>query len=287
MADRVGYIGLGDMGRAMASNLAPKGFATTVYDIDESRVSAVVATGAKAASSPKTTAENADILCICVRTDQQVLDVIAGDDGVLAGLAPGSLIALHSTILPATVHAVAEAAAAVGCRVIDACVTGGGSGAERGILTCLAGGAEADIERARPVLEASSKLVVHAGELGNGAKLKIAINLLGYVMFAGAYEAYSLAVASGVSKEAFIAAGRSNGNLSETQEAIIGMHALPAAAVEHGEYQTRMGVQLLTAEKDLSHALELAKEYGIEIPTGEQVVHEMTRIYRIVNPPAH
>jgi 3-hydroxyisobutyrate dehydrogenase-like beta-hydroxyacid dehydrogenase len=188
MKTRVGYIGLGDMGKAMASNLAPKGFDARVYDLNPAPMEELAAAGAKAASSCGEVGAHAEVLSVCVPGDPHVEAVLLGEDGALAGMAAGSLVAIHSTVLPATVERMAEAARERGVELIDACVTGGRELAEKGALTLLIGGEPAALEKARPVLEAYGTTLLHAGALGSGAKLKLAVNLLTYVNWAAAAE---------------------------------------------------------------------------------------------------
>src|SRR5438477_10420459 len=143
MSERVGYIGLGDMGKAMASRLVPAGFATIVFDLDERPVRELVAGGATAATSPREIGERADIVCICVRTDEQLRRLPDGPDGLLAGIRPGALVAIHSTVLPNTVHETAAALRACGAHVGDALVPAGTYGAATSELVILVGGMDA------------------------------------------------------------------------------------------------------------------------------------------------
>jgi len=140
MTIRVGYIGLGNMGKAMASNLAPKGFDACVYDLNPIPVEELAAAGATAASSCRAAGEHAEVLSVCVPADAHVGAVLLGDDGALAGMAAGSVIAIHSTVQPETIERMAVAARERGVELIDACVTGGREVAEKGELTLLIGG---------------------------------------------------------------------------------------------------------------------------------------------------
>jgi 3-hydroxyisobutyrate dehydrogenase-like beta-hydroxyacid dehydrogenase len=281
MTIRVGYIGLGDMGGAMASNLAPKGFDARVYDLDPEKVEAVTATGAKTASSCREVGGHAEVLSVCVPGDPHVEAVLLGEDGALAGMAPGSLVAIHSTVLPATVERMAEAARERGVELIDACVTGGRAVAEKGELTLLVGGEAATLEKARPVLEAYGTTLLHAGPLGSGAKLKLAVNLLTYVNWAAAAESFRLAKASGLDTETFLQAVISNGQLSEMQQRFIAGQKLPDEAAAGDSYQGFVKIQMYNAEKDLAHALELGRSCGIALPAAGLVAQDMARIYRV------
>src|SRR5262245_33758101 len=147
MGPRVGFVGLGSIGQPMARRLLVGGLETTVFDLADSAVAALVAAGARGAASPRDVAAAADVIGVCVRDDADVRAVVLGADGLLAGAAPGSVVAIHSTILPRTVREVGAAAAARGVGVVDACVTGGPMGAERGTLTYMVGGDPAHLER--------------------------------------------------------------------------------------------------------------------------------------------
>jgi len=281
MAIRVGYIGLGDMGKAMAGNLAPKGFDARVYDLDPAPMEELAAAGAKEAASCREVGEHAEVLSVCVPADAHVEAVLLGEDGALAGMAAGSLVAIHSTVQPATIERMAEAARERGVGLIDACVTGGREVAERGELTLLIGGEPAVLEKARPVLEAYGTTLLHAGPLGSGAKLKLAVNLLTYVNWAAAAESFRLAKASGLDTEIFLEAVRSNGQLSAMQERFIAGQKLPDEAAASEAYQRFVRIQMFNAEKDLAHALELARSCGIVLPAAGVVSQDMARIYRV------
>jgi 3-hydroxyisobutyrate dehydrogenase len=281
MATRVGYIGLGDMGKAMASNLAPKGFDARVFDLNPVPVKELVAAGAVGASNCREVGEHAEVLSVCVPADAHVEAVLLGDDGALAAMAEGSIVAVHSTVQPDTIEKVAAAARERGVHLIDACVTGGRELAEKGELTLLIGGENASVELARPVLEAYGKTLLHAGPLGSGAKLKLAVNLMTYVNWAAIAESYRLAKASGLDPEIFLQAVRSNGQLSKMQDRFVGGIQLPDEVVASDAYQSFVKLQMHTAEKDLAHALELGRKCGIALPAAGIVSQDMARIYRV------
>jgi 3-hydroxyisobutyrate dehydrogenase-like beta-hydroxyacid dehydrogenase len=284
MATRVGYIGLGDMGKAMASNLAPKGFDARVYDLDPQPMEELAAAGAKAARSCREVGEHAEVLSVCVPADAHVEAVLLGENGALEGMAKGSLIAIHSTVQPATVEHVAAAARERGVDVLDVCVSGGREPAEKGALTLLIGGEASALEKARPVLEAYGTTLLHAGPLGAGAKLKLAVNLLTYVNWAAAAESFRLAKASGLDTEVFLKAVISNGQLSAMQQRFIAGQKLPDDAAASEAYQRFVRIQMFNAEKDLAHALELGRTCGISLPAAALVSQDMARIYRVKDP---
>lgn len=281
MTQRAGFIGLGNMGRPLAAHLAPAGFATTVYDVAPAAVEELVKAGAKAARTPREVALQADFVGICVPEDRHVAAVLEGPDGVLAGAAAGTVVAVHSTVLPRNVVAWGAAAAERGVRLLDACVTGGDQRAAAGEITYLVGGDADALEQARPFLEPSAGAILHAGELGNGAKLKLCINVTTYLQWAAAYEGFHLARASGLSTDVFEQAGRANGQLTDLMVRYLTSHKLPDEA-RHGEgFQQYVRGHMNTAEKDLAWALQLARESGVTLPAAGLVSQLMARLYAV------
>ncbi|MAG31853.1 MAG: 6-phosphogluconate dehydrogenase [Deltaproteobacteria bacterium] len=280
---RVGYIGLGNMGKPMASHLAPAGFETTVFDLVPDSVEALVKTGARAGASVLEVAAASDVLCLCVPADEHVRAVLLGDgaSGALDELAPGGVVVIHSTVRPETVEEMHAMALQRGCTVIDASVTGGERGARAGELIFLVGGDDAAVEKVRPVLDASSKLVIHAGPRCAGAKLKLAVNLLTYVHWAAVREAFGLAEVAGIDSKHLIEATRANGQLSDMEMQFVPEAALPQEMILPDDRQDALRVQLFNAEKDLAHALELARAAGLALPTAAAVSQGMARIYRV------
>lgn len=281
MTQRAGFIGLGNMGRPLAAHLAPAGFATTVYDVAPGPVEELVRAGAKAGRTPREVAEQADFVGICVPEDRHVAAVLEGPDGVLAGASPGTLVAIHSTVLPRNVLAWGAAAAERGVRLLDACVTGGDQRAAAGEITYLVGGEADALEAARPFLEPSAQAILHAGGLGNGAKLKLCINVTTYLQWAAAYEGFHLARASGLPTDVFEQAGRANGQLTELMARYLTSHKLPEEARHSEGFQQYVRGHMHTAEKDLAWALELARESGVTLPAAGLVSQLMARLYAV------
>ncbi|MEQ9640971.1 MAG: NAD(P)-dependent oxidoreductase [Alphaproteobacteria bacterium] len=198
MAERIGFVGLGNMGKPMAERLARAGFPLTVLDLNPTPVADLVALGASAAASPRDLAERSDIVCSVVMNDRQTLELFLDDDGILAGLAPGSLIVIHSTVSNAACETLAEAAAAKSVHVIDAAVSGAAARARDGELTLMVGGDEAQVARARPLFDAVGNAVYHMGALGMGQAAKVCNNLMCLVTVHVAEEALRLARAAGI-----------------------------------------------------------------------------------------
>jgi 3-hydroxyisobutyrate dehydrogenase len=284
MTIRAGFIGLGNQGKPIAAHFAPAGFETTVYDVVPEPVAELTAKGAKAATSPRAVGEAADVVGICVPEDDHVRSVVFGDDGLLAGMT-GGVILIHSTVLPQTVAAVDEAAAKKGVAVLDACVTGGAARAETKQITYMIGGPAEALETARPYLEATTDVaLIHAGELGNGAKLKLCINLITYIQWAAAYESMALARAIGLPQEVLEQAGHSNGQITDLMTSFLATHKLPDETVDDPGFQDLMRSYMNIAEKDLAWALELARKSGVSLPVGSLVSQSMARIYNVKDP---
>jgi 3-hydroxyisobutyrate dehydrogenase-like beta-hydroxyacid dehydrogenase len=175
---RVGFIGLGSQGAPMARRIIEAGYDVTLWARRASTVEQFADTPAKVAASPADLAAASDLVGVCVVNDADVEAVVAGEAGVLSGLAPGGVIAVHSTVHPDTCRRLAELAAQQGVSVIDAPVSGGGPAAAQGKLLVMVGGEPSTVERCRPVLASFGDPIVHLGPLGAGQTAKLLNNLL-------------------------------------------------------------------------------------------------------------
>jgi 3-hydroxyisobutyrate dehydrogenase-like beta-hydroxyacid dehydrogenase len=199
---RVGFIGLGRMGRPMAVNLLAAGFDVTIHDIRTESLSELARLGAKVAHSPKQVASSAEIVELAVVDDAQVEAVVLGADGVLAGARAGSIVAIHSTISPKTILKIAEVAQKKGVQVLDAQVSGGERGAHEKQLCYMVGGEKEALDRCRPLFLTSGTNVFHVGSLGSGAKAKMILQVVVCINMVAAGEAEQLCKASGVDFQA-------------------------------------------------------------------------------------
>lgn len=201
MAERlaVGFIGLGNQGAPIAHRILAAGWPLHVWARRPEILAEFAAKGAVVAASPGEVAARSDILGICVRTDDDVRDVLLrAGDGCFSQARPGALILLHSTLSPATVAEVGAAAAARGLRVLDAPVSGGPQGAAAGTMTVLAGGDAEDLARARPVLETFATDIPLLGPLGAGQMMKLLNNNLCYANVVTSIFALQLAESLGM-----------------------------------------------------------------------------------------
>lgn len=201
---RVGFIGLGSQGGPMARRIAEGGFETTLWARRAASLDPYADTPAKTAATPAELGAASDLVCLCVVGDDDVREVLYGDTGVLAGLAEGGIIAIHSTIHPDTCREIAETAAAQGIAVIDAPVSGGGPAVEQGTLMVMVGGDEDVVDKVRPVFATYSDAIVHLGGLGSGQVAKILNNLLFSANLGSAISTLELGEALGIPRDKLV-----------------------------------------------------------------------------------
>jgi 3-hydroxyisobutyrate dehydrogenase len=210
---RVGFIGLGSQGGPMARRIIEAGYPMTLWARRPATLESFADTPTAIAGSPADLAAASDLVCLCVVGDADVEEVAGGERGVLAGLQPGGVIAVHSTVHPDTCRELAKKAAAQGVSVIDAPVSGGGPAAANGRLLAMVGGETDIVDRCRPVFKTYADPVVHLGDLGSGQTTKLLNNLLFTANLGTAATALSLAKALGVSADRFTeVVSRSSGN---------------------------------------------------------------------------
>ncbi len=254
---RVGFCGLGTMGAAMAANVARAGFPLTVWNRTPGRAEAPLAADATEATSPATAAAASDVVVICVSDTPDVEAVLFGQGGLTGGLAQGALVIDCSTIAPAATREFAERLAESGVGFVDAPVSGGSEGAEKGTLTIMVGGSDEDVARAQPVLEAMGASITHMGPSGAGQATK-AVN---QVILSGVY----LGVAEGM-----VLAMKSGLDAGKVAEALAGGAAgswvLNNRSSRMIEDEYPLGFRIALHLKDLGIALEQAREVGAALP---------------------
>lgn len=212
---RVGFIGLGDQGAPMAHRIAEAGLPLTLWARRPASLTAFDGSGATYASTPAELAAASDLVELCVYADADVLDVVGRADGVLAGLAEGAIIAIHSTVRPETVVEVADAAAERGVKVIDAAVSGGAVAARIGKLLVMTGGDPDVADRCREVFATFASSIVHLGPLGSGSIAKAINNMVLAANLAMALDVFDFADELGLDK-AGLAEALGNGSGSST-----------------------------------------------------------------------
>lgn len=204
MTQRIGFIGLGIMGRAMAANILKKGYQLTVYNRTPDKATALCEAGATAATSPAQLADNSDVIILMLTGQEAVDAVLAGDSGLLAGDCRDKTVINMSTVPPACSKDWAVQLAEHGITMIDAPVSGSKVPAEQGALVILAGGPGNAIRTQEPLLLCMGKKVIYCGETGSGSSMKLAINLLLGIMMEGMAEALHLAERSGLAVETLL-----------------------------------------------------------------------------------
>lgn len=271
--EQVGMVGVGAMGSALLERLTLAGVRPTVYDIDPQALEAARAMGAEIASSAKAVAQASNLIDVVVRTDQEIFDCTKGKGGVLEGVQPGSLVLLHSTILPQTTRAVADAARPLHVDVIDACMVGVPRVVREGNVSFLVGGAAGLVNRARSHLLRMSKQVLHMGPLGAGNVAKLIKNLVTGAETMVIYEAVQLGEAAGVPYRDALEMMRqvySDTLLNHWQGTFdpSAPHATPH--IGHNIF-----------EKDIPLASELARQLGVKIPITEALLGTARRLLNV------
>ncbi len=195
---RVGFIGLGSQGAPMAQRIVAAGHPTTLWARRAASLEPFAGTAATTADSPSALGAASDLVCVCVVGDDDVREVLTAENGVLAGMAAGGVVAVHSTVHPETCRELAKTASAQGVSLIDAPVSGGGPAAEAGRLLVMAGGDAEVIERCRPVFDSYADPIVHLGAVGSGQVTKLLNNLLFTANLATAMSTFTLGTEMGV-----------------------------------------------------------------------------------------
>ena len=261
---RIAFLGLGIMGRPMASNLVKAGHEVTVWN----RTPGEDVEGAKTSSSPADAARDAEVIWLCVADTKAVENVLFGPQGVDESLAAGQIIVDSSTISPTATRRFAERVSAKGVQYVDAPVTGSKVGAENGTLIFIVGGEEATIERLKPLFAASGKKVFRMGETGKGEAAKLAMNLQIALIFEGFAEALTLATKLGVDAETLLP-------LIEASMVRSGVVDYKAPFILKRDFSANFPLRLM--RKDIRLALEAAKEARVKLPGLETVeeIYEM------------
>jgi len=254
---KLGYIGLGIMGRPAAINLLRAGYPVCVWARRDESVQPVVAEGGYRCTSPKAVAEQADIIFTNVSDTGDVEAVILGAEGILEGARPGSVVVDMSTISPAATRRIAERLEERGVQLLDAPVSGGERGAVEGSLSIMVGGPAEAFERVRPLFEVMGRNIVHVGGQGAGQVTKACNQVVVAQTIAAVGEAFILAKASGVDP------GR-------VRQALLGGFAASRVLETHGqrmlEGDYQPGFKAKLHKKDMRIVLETAEQLGIALP---------------------
>ena len=255
---KIGFIGLGLMGKWMSRNLIAAGANVVAYDVSQEALAALAADGASPASSPGDVAARSEIVLFMVTDTAAVETVVLGTDGVAQALAPGGLAIDMGTTLASATKRFAETVTKGGSDYVDGPVSGGEIGARDGSLSIMAGGTDAAFARAKPIFEVLGSNVTHIGGIGAGHVAKAANQVIVGLTLGAVAEAISLARRAGVDP----AKGR---------EALMGGFAASRILEVHGQRMIDCdytpGAHATIQRKDMAQALELGAEYDLELPS--------------------
>ncbi len=257
MAEKVGFIGLGIMGKPMAKNLIQAGYELVVHNRSPEKADELAREGATAAESPKEVAGQSDIIISMLPDSLDVREALAGEGGVLEGIEEGALVVDMSTISPVVTEELAAAVGEKGASMLDAPVSGGDVGAIEGTLSIMIGGSEEDFERARPLFEVMGKTVTHVGPTGAGQVTKACNQIVVALTIEAVSEALVLGSKGGVAPEKVldVLAGGLAGN--------------KVMEVKREKFLSRTfdpGFRAELHHKDLGIALAAGREYGVALP---------------------
>lgn len=254
MSTPIGFIGIGIMGSGMAANLVRSGHDVVVWNRTRSKAEAIA--GARVADTPGDLLDACDVVMICVADTPDVVDLFEGEPDLLGSIRDGHLIIDHSTISPSETIRLAAAVAERGGSWIDAPVSGGSEGAQRGTLSVMIGGADNDVARALPLLQAFGRTITHVGGVGDGQTVKLVNQILVVVNQLAVSEALLFAEGAGL-------------DLSRTLEAVTGGAAGSWMLANRGPQMIdddwRPGFTIDLQQKDLRLVLDRADELGVPV----------------------
>jgi len=263
---RIGFIGLGIMGKPMAKNILKAGFALTVHSRTKAAVDELVAAGAAAAASPRDVGAASEMVVVMVPNSPEVRQVVLGPGGVAEGAAPGTVVVDMSSIAPLASREIAAELAEKGIGMLDAPVSGGEPKAVEGTLAVMAGGSEADFERCLPVLRSMAASVTRVGAVGAGNVAKLANQIMVAGNIAAMSEALVLAAKAGVGPDVVHKALRAG---------LAGSTVLDAKAplVMDGRFDP--GFRIRLHAKDLGNVLETSRALNVPLPLTAQLMEVM------------
>jgi 3-hydroxyisobutyrate dehydrogenase len=265
---RIGFIGVGNIGHPMATQLLAAGYSLTVHDARRAAAAELLAAGAAWAEAPDELARGCDLVATCLPGPAEMEQVCLGPRGIAVGIKPGALYIDHTTNAPHLVRRVHAALAARGVDTLDAPVSGGMEGARTRDLLVMVGGERAAFERARPVLDAVAKRVLYTGALGTGSVAKIMHNCASFTLDLVMAECWTVAVQAGVAPATIV---------EVFNEAALGQMMslkvrLPATYLR-GNFEPRFSLAL--ARKDLGLAVDLARATNVPMRLGALCEQEM------------
>jgi 3-hydroxyisobutyrate dehydrogenase len=265
MTDRIGFIGLGIMGKPMARNLLKAGYPLTVWNRSQPAIEELVGDGASPGSSPEDVAHQSDVIITIVTDSPDVEKVALGPNGIIEGGRPGLVHIDMSTISPAVTRRIASRLAEKGVEMLDAPVSGGDTGAQAGTLSIMVGGKEETFQRCRPIFEVLGRTIVHCGPNGAGQTVKLCNQIVVALNNLAMCEALVFATKAGVDTrrmlEAVGAGAASSWALLNLAPRVLARDFRPGFKVAH-------------QQKDLRLALETAEQQAVPLP-GTSLVHQL------------
>jgi 3-hydroxyisobutyrate dehydrogenase len=272
---QIGFIGLGNMGLPMARNLIKAGHTVTGYDVNIAAADRFAVDGGVAATALDMACMGAEVIITMLPAGKDVREVYLAQGGVLASAQQGALLIDASTVDVETARVVAAAAQVNELTMVDAPVSGGVAGAEAGTLTFMVGGSDRAFERAKPVLDAMGKTIVHAGGPGHGQAVKICNNMILGVSMIAVSEAFVLAEKLGVDlQKLFDISSKASGQCWAMTNYCPVPGPVPTSPANH-DYQAGFTAAMML--KDLKLAQEAAKAAGAKAPIGAAA----TALYRL------
>ncbi|MGF1659902.1 MAG: 3-hydroxyisobutyrate dehydrogenase [Rubrimonas sp.] len=273
---RIGFIGLGNMGAPMARNLLKAGFAVRAFDLDADALEAARAAGAEAANSIQDAVRDVEAVVTALPAARHVRAALTGPEGAFAAARRGGLFVDCSTIDVETARALAAEAEAAGHQMLDSPMSGGVGGAEAGTLTFMVGGAEAAVERARPILSAMGRNVLHAGGAGAGAAAKICNNMMLAIQMIAVSEGFNLAARLGLdAQKLYDISSTATARCWSLNDYCPAPGPVPSAP-SNRDYRPGFAADLML--KDLRIAMQAAQAAGAVTPMGAQA----TQLYAMM-----
>lgn len=265
MTERIGFVGVGIMGRPMVKNLIKAGYAVSIFDVVPAAVAALVSEGVPAATSSKEIAESSDVVITMLPEDAHVEAAILGENGVFAGGRPGQLVIDMSTVSPVASRRIAEEGGKREIRVLDAPVSGGDAGAIAGTLSIMVGGDAADFEAAKGIFEAMGKTITHCGPHGAGQVVKACNQIVVALTIEAVSEALVLGSKAGVQPDVV---------LEVLGGGLAGNKVMEVRGPNFLNHDFAPGFKIKLHRKDLGIILATAREYGVALPV-TSLVNEM------------
>ena len=255
--ERIGFVGLGTMGAAMAGHVARAGHPLIVWNRTPGKAGELAKLGATEAPDPARLAAASDVVVVCVSDTADVESVLFGPGGVAEGIRPGALVIDCSTIAPGATRDFAVRLAGRGAAMVDAPVSGGSEGAQKATLTIFVGGAPADVERARPILARLGQTITHVGPIGSGQAVKAVNQVILAGTYLGVAEGIVLAIKAGLDVEQVV--GALSGGAAQSW-----VLANRSGRMLANDYP--LGFKVALHLKDLRIGLGLADELGADLP---------------------